>query len=133
MRTSSLRAFPTGPSWPPTAPWLPTPSIARAQMQQAGMREVEALDLVAREAVEAHIQTIARQRQISVAEQGIAAAQQSYERNLQRIRNTQGLPIEVLQSIQALDAARREYLRAVVDYNTAQFRLHRALGWPIGI
>src|SRR5258705_171506 len=106
---------------------------ARAQIEQARMREVEALDLVAREVVEAHIQTIARQRQISVAEQGIAAAQQSYERNLERIRNTQGLPIEVLQSIQALDAARREYLRAVVDYNTAQFRLHRALGWPIGI
>jgi outer membrane protein TolC len=66
-----------------------------------------------------------------VAEQGIAAAQHSYERNLERIRNAQGLPIEVLQSIQALDAARREYLRAVVDYNTAQFRLHRALGWPV--
>ena len=60
-------------------------------------------------------------------------AQQSYDRNLERIRNVQGLPIEVLQSIQALDTARREYLRAVVDYNTAQFRLHRALGWPIGV
>src|SRR5262245_19863101 len=105
---------------------------ARAQILQARMREVETLDLVAREVVEAHIQVAARQRQIGVAEQGIAAAQQSYERNLNRIRNTQGLPIEVLQSIQALDAARREYLRAVVDYNTAQFRLQRALGWPVG-
>jgi outer membrane protein TolC len=104
---------------------------AEAQIRQARMREVETLDLVAREVVEAHIQTIARQRQIAVAEQGIAAAQHSYERNLERIRNAQGLPIEVLQSIQALDAARREYLRAVVDYNTAQFRLHRALGWPV--
>jgi outer membrane protein TolC len=104
---------------------------ARAQIQQARMREVESLDLIAREVVEAHIQAASRQRQIAVAEQGIAAAQQSYERNLERIRNTQGLPIEVLQSIQALDAARREYLRAVVDYNTAQFRLQRALGWPV--
>jgi outer membrane protein TolC len=66
-----------------------------------------------------------------VAELGITAAQQSYERNLARIRNVQGLPIEVLQSIQALDAARREYLRSVTDYNTAQFRLQRALGWPV--
>jgi hypothetical protein len=47
------------------------------------------------------------------------------------VRNLKGLPIETLQSIQALDQARREYLRALVDYNTAQFRLHRALGWPI--
>jgi len=106
---------------------------ARAQILQARMREVETLDLVAREVVESHIQVAARQRQIAVAEQGITAAQQSYERNLNRIRNTQGLPIEVLQSIQALDAARREYLRAVVDYNTAQFRLQRALGWPVGV
>lgn len=106
---------------------------ARAQIQQARMREVETLDLVAREVVEAHLQAVARQRQIALAEQGIAAAQRSYERNLERIRNAQGLPIEVLQSIQSLDAARREYLRAVVDYNTAQFRLHRALGWPVDI
>jgi outer membrane protein TolC len=105
---------------------------ARAQIQQARMQEVQTMDLVAREIVEAHAQATARQRQIGVAQQGIVAAQQSYERNMQRIRNAQGLPIEVLQSIQALDAARREYLRAIVDYNTAQFRLHRALGWPVG-
>jgi len=104
---------------------------ARAQIQQARMREVETMDLVAREIVEAQTQVAARKRQIEVAQEGITAAQQSYQRNLERIRNAQGLPIEVLQSIQALDAARREYLRAVIDYNTAQFRLQRALGWPV--
>jgi outer membrane protein TolC len=106
---------------------------ARAQIQQARMQEVQTMDVVAREVVETYSQVQARQRQIAVAKEGIAAAQRSYERNVERIRNIQGLPIEVLQSIQALDAARREYLRAVVDYNTAQFRLHRALGWPIGV
>jgi outer membrane protein TolC len=104
---------------------------ARAQIQQSRMREVETMDLVAREVVEAHAQVVARQQQIEVAKQGIVSAQQSYERNLVRIRNVQGLPIEVLQSIQALDASRREFLRAVFDYNTAQFRLQRALGWPV--
>jgi outer membrane protein TolC len=106
---------------------------ARAQIQQAKMREVETMDLVAREIVEGFSQVQSRKRQIAVAQEGITAAQQSFERNLERIRNLQGLPIEVLQSIQALDAARREYLRTVVDYNSAQFRLHRALGWPIGV
>lgn len=104
---------------------------ARAQVQQARMREVETMDLVAREIVEAHSRVSARRRQIAVAERGIDAAQQSYERNLKRIRNGQGLPIETLQSIQALDAARRDYLRAVADFNQAQFQLQRALGWPI--
>lgn len=104
---------------------------ARAQITQARMREVETLDLVAREVVEAHTQVLARHRQIEVAREAIVAAHRSYDRNLERIRNIQGLPIEVLQSIQALDSSRREYLRAVVDYNAAQFRLHRALGWPV--
>ncbi len=103
---------------------------ARAQIQQARMREVETLDLVAREVAEAYAEAEDR-RPITTAEEGINLAQQSYERNLERIRNAQGLPIEVLQSIQALDQARREYLRSVVEYNQAQFRLHRALGWPI--
>ncbi len=42
-----------------------------------------------------------------------------------------GLPIEILQSIQALTNAQREYTRAVADYNVAQFTLHRSLGWPV--
>jgi outer membrane protein TolC len=106
---------------------------ARAQIQQARMREVETLDLAAREVVEAHAQAVSRKRQIELARQGIAAAEQSHRRNLERIRSAQGLPIEVLQSIQALDAARRDYLRTLTDYNTAQFRLYRALGWPISL
>jgi outer membrane protein TolC len=106
-------------------------SNARAQLEQARIREVETLDLVAREVMEAKAQVDVRRRQIAISEQGITAARQSYDRNLERIRNAQGLPIEVLQSIQALDQARREYLRSLVDYNQSQFRLHRALGWPV--
>ena len=104
---------------------------ASAQVKQARLREVQLLDSVAREVVEAHAQVESRKRQIATSQAAIQSAQQSYERNLLRIRNAQGLPIEVLQSIQALDQARREYLRSVVDYNQAQFRLHRALGWPV--
>ena len=61
----------------------------------------------------------------------VKRAVDSFDRNLLRVRDLQGLPIETLQSIQALDQARREYLRALVDYNAAQFRLQRALGWPV--
>jgi outer membrane protein TolC len=103
---------------------------AQSQIMQARMREVETMDLVAREVVEAAVEAEDR-RPITIAQEGITRAQQSYDRNLERIRNAQGLPIEVLQSIQALDAARREYLRSVTDFNQAQFRLQRALGWPV--
>jgi outer membrane protein TolC len=104
---------------------------AQARYQQARLRNLQIMDRVAREVIEAHAQVQARRQQIAVAETGILAAADSYQRNMERIRAGEGLPIEVLQSIEALDQARREYLRAVVDHNEAQFRLHRALGWPI--
>jgi outer membrane protein TolC len=56
---------------------------------------------------------------------------QSHGYNVVRIQQGQGLPIEALQSTQALLQARREYLRSVIDYNSAQFTLQRALGWRV--
>jgi outer membrane protein TolC len=104
---------------------------SQSRLEQARLREVAVLDRVAREVVEARAQVQSRRHQIATARNGIQAALNSYERNLTRIQNAQGLPIEVLQSIQALAQARREYLRAVIDYNRAQFSLHRALGCPV--
>lgn len=103
----------------------------RSRLQQARLRQVAVMDRVAREVTEAQAQVQARRQQIGTAEQGVKAALSSYERNLERIRDRLGLPIEVLQSIQALAQARREYLRAVIDYNNAQFTLHRSLGWAV--
>jgi len=68
--------------------------------------------------------------QIKIAEDGVKVAQESYQLNAERIREAKGLPIEDLQSLQALDQARREYVRAVIDYNSAEFTLLWALGWP---
>ena len=104
---------------------------ARSQYQQAQIQQVRRLDQVAREVVEAQSQVQARRRQIDIARKGIETARDSHRRNLERIQDGQGLPIEVLQSLQALDGARREYLRTVVDYNEAQFRLQWAIGWPV--
>jgi outer membrane protein TolC len=102
-----------------------------SQYDQARALQVSVMDRVAREVVEAHWQVQSRKGQIEVAESGVKWATNSYQRNLARIREGHGLPIEVLQSLQALDEARREYLRTLADYNEAQFRLQRALGWPI--
>jgi outer membrane protein TolC len=104
---------------------------AHARVHQAQLREVQVMDRVAREVAETSAQVRSRQKQISVAESGIKAAEASYTRNLERIRQGQGLPIEVLQSIQALDQAHREYLQIITDYNESQFRLYRTLGSPI--
>src|SRR5262249_1805624 len=101
---------------------------ARSRIEQARILQVQAMDQVAREIVEAHAQTESLRSQIAVAESAISVADDSYHRNVERIRGGQGLPLEALQSIQALDLSRREYLRAVSDYDEWQFRLYRALG-----
>jgi outer membrane protein TolC len=103
---------------------------ARSVVRQTQISQMASMDRVAREVVEAHIQLAARGREIPRLSEAVASAIASQKRNMQRIREAQGLPIEVLQSNQALAQARLEYLRALADYDTAQFRLYWAIGWP---
>jgi outer membrane protein TolC len=104
---------------------------AQSAVRATRFRELAMMDQVAREVVEAYTQVQSRKGQMATAKMGIQAALSSHELNLERIEHAQGLPIEVLQSIQALAQARREYLRTVIEYNAAQFALYRALGWPV--
>ena len=54
---------------------------ARAQLDQAKFRQVQLLDQVAREVVEAHAQVESRRSQIAVAEAGVKAAVSSYRQH----------------------------------------------------
>jgi outer membrane protein TolC len=89
------------------------------------------MDQVAQEVAQANVQVAFRRQQMEMAQAAITSARDSYQRNIERIRNGQGLPIEVLQSIQALETSQRTYLNAVADYNRAQLQLQWALGWPV--
>lgn len=104
---------------------------ARSRVEQARWRQVQVMDQVASDVAEAYAQVISRREQIELAQSGITAARESYRRNNERIQQALGLPIETLQAISALDNAQRQYVRSVADYNRAQFRLQRALGWPV--
>jgi outer membrane protein TolC len=104
---------------------------AQSTLRASRLRELATMDQIAREVVEAHIQVQSRRGQVATARSGVDAALASQQQNLARIEQAKGLPIEALQSIQALAQARREFLRTVIDYNTAQFTLYRAVGWPV--
>lgn len=104
---------------------------ARSRIMQTRQRQIALMDQVAREIVESHAQVVSRSQQILSAEEAVSAAQDSFRRNWERIQHGQGLPIEVLQSIQALTSAQKEYVRAIAEHNAAQFTLHRSLGWPV--
>lgn len=102
-----------------------------AQVQQATYLKLRIMDQVAQEVAEANVQVSIRRQQLDTAQTAITSARDSYQRNLDRIRDGQGLPIEVLQSIQALEASQRAYLNVVANYNRAQLQRQWALGWPV--
>lgn len=104
---------------------------ATTQIQQAKFEQLRVMDQVAFDITEAHTQVQRRRQRIAMAEQAIQTAEESYARNLERIRDGHGLPIEVLQAVRALEDARRGYLNAVIDFNRAQFKLQWALGWTV--
>lgn len=108
-------------------------NAAHSRVHQAQWKQVRLMDQVAAEVTEAHAQVAARSRQIETAKTSIESARNAYRRDVQRIRGGAGLPIEALQSMRALSDARREYLRAVIGYDEAQFRLHWAIGWPTDV
>lgn len=66
--------------------------------------------------------------QIDSANESLAMAESSYDRNLLRVRADEGLPIELLQAIQARAASLEDRTVAVAGYNRSQLRLLYATG-----
>jgi outer membrane protein TolC len=69
-------------------------------------------------------------RQVDIATRRLASAEAGFREDLERIRNTVGRPIEVVNSLRLVNDARVARLRAVTVYNKAEFRLFVALGTP---
>ena len=72
-------------------------------------------------------------RQINAAESGLQAANKSYELNLERIRDAEGIPLELVQAIQARTDSQNRLTEAICNYNRAQYRLLHAIGQPSAI
>ena len=83
---------------------------------------------VAAEVASAWAKVGSREKQIAIGRDAVERASRSYELNLSRVFENQGLPIEVLQAIQSLVSARLLYLDSVIDFNIAQFELYTATG-----
>ncbi|MEM8944906.1 MAG: TolC family protein [Planctomycetota bacterium] len=113
-------------------------NVAKQKLRRGELHEqvlqIEALrERIAAEVVEAAADVASFRQQMEIAQSAIADAEQSYRLNEQRIREDEGLPIELLQSITALAEARDAYTEAVANYNRAQYRLLRAVGTPAGV
>jgi outer membrane protein TolC len=102
----------------------------RAEVGQAEARLMAVLNQVNREVAEAFALSAARERDREVARRRVQESGASFRQDLLRARNLAGKPIELLNSLTLLAAARQDLVRAVTEYSQAQVRLFVALGQP---
>jgi hypothetical protein len=110
----------------------------RGEQRQVLVELFRIQDLVAAEVSQAHAQVQAAAVRVGRAEQGLKAAIASYEGNLKGLSETVragellqlvNRPQEVVAALQQLQQAYINYYTSTNDYNRAQFRLFRALGY----
>lgn len=110
-----------------------------ADSRRALLELLRSQDAVTAEVVQAHAQTVRAAKRVKAAEDGVANAVATAEKNLQGLGQTKRAgeqlilvfrPQEAVAAVSALDQAYRDYYQAVGDHNRAQFRLYRALGHP---
>lgn len=100
----------------------------RAQVGETEADLTRVLNEIRREVAEAYAQSAASLRELEIARRRVETSQRSFSLDLARTKNLQGHPIEVLNSLNQLAAARLALIQATVDYNQAQLRLFVSLG-----
>ncbi|MBI1918133.1 MAG: TolC family protein [Planctomycetes bacterium] len=104
----------------------------RAEVGQAEAKRARALNAINREVADAYAVVAARRREVDVALRRVRTMGEGFRLDLTRATNlvNRARPIEVLNSLNLLRAAREDLARAVVGYDQAQFQLFVSLGQP---
>jgi outer membrane protein TolC len=102
----------------------------RAEVAEAEALRARVIDQIRREVAQAQALALAHRRQLDIAARRVRLAQEAYQLDFLRTRNLKGYPIELLDSLHLLTAARLDLVAALVEYDQAQFQLFVALGQP---
>jgi outer membrane protein TolC len=114
----------------------------QAERQQLLVELFRIQDLVAAEIARAHTQLASAAVRLAVDERGVQEARAAYEGSVQNLGKIEPLgqaqvvvrrAFEVIDALRALSTHYDLYFTSVGDYNRAQFRLYRALGYPAGL
>ncbi|MDG2383683.1 MAG: TolC family protein [Pirellulaceae bacterium] len=105
---------------------------SRSQFRQAQIRFQLARDNVAAQIVTAASNVAGYREQVRIAMQGAQEAERSNRLNFERVKEAEGLPLELLQSITALQTSLDDYTNAVANHNRSQIELVRAIGQTPG-
>jgi outer membrane protein TolC len=115
---------------------------SRAQQQQQLVELFRVQDMVAAEVARAHIQVRSANARVASAEVGLREATLAYEGTVAELGKTERegdvtvlvrRAFEVIDALKSLFNAHDTYFASSNDFNRAQFRLYRALGYPAEI
>lgn len=101
---------------------------AGSRLREANLQRELTQDGISTEIAEAFHQLQSYHRQVVLASQAAEAAASSFRRNVRRIQAGEGLPIELVQALQAYAGTLSEYTQAVAACNMAQLDLLHAAG-----
>jgi outer membrane protein TolC len=85
-------------------------------------------DDITRQVVEAFVRWHSLADQLTTTKRALAAAEESLRLAQQRKEFAVGIVLETIQAEQDLTRSRMDYLRAIADFNLAQYRLAKATG-----
>jgi outer membrane protein TolC len=102
----------------------------KAEIGQAAGEQARVISQIRSEVGAAYAEIAAARNRIDVTTRQLASAEIGFREDFQRIRNTVGRPIEVVNSLELLNHARVDRIRALLDYNKAEVRLFVSLGSP---
>jgi outer membrane protein TolC len=101
-----------------------------AHVGQANAERLNTIDAIRQEVADAFTLVAVRRQEIDIAGRRTQTAQRSFELELTRAKNLpkDALAIEALDSARLLNAARQDYLSALIGYNQAQLQFFVSLG-----
>ena len=112
---------------------------SRAQQQQVPIELFRIQDMVAAEIARAYTQVSTTNVRVASAERGLQEATLAYEGSLAELGKVDRKgdvsvvvrrAFEVIDALRSLSRAYDNYFASINEYNRAQFRLYRALGYP---
>ena len=103
-----------------------------ARVGQAIARLEQTRNQIRAEVSEAHALLKSSESRIKTARRQLTTAEEGFAEEMKRIKQTEARILEVLDSTRQLSESRLDLIRAVTDYNLAQFRLFAAIGTSPG-
>ncbi len=101
---------------------------AKARLNSARLFVDKAHDEITRQVVEAFTRLQSQTEQISTAKRGLTAAKEGLRLSQQRQEFGVGIVLENILAEQDLTRARTDYLKAIAEFNKAQYGLSKAIG-----